>query len=76
MRLRSAFWWTFGASLAPMYFMVAYAQRHGSFDSIGAWYTVYSAVAFSVVLAFAVVGLIAIVGVVRKSDASDPGTER
>jgi hypothetical protein len=52
-------------SAIPLFFYIRYGEQHGSFDSIGTWYTVYSAGAIALVFAAAVVVLAGVARAIR-----------
>ena len=64
--LRTVFTWVVSVSVIPLFFLVRYGETHWRFDSIGSWYTVYSAICFALLLGGVSVGVIAIARGLRK----------
>ena len=64
--LSTAFTWVVSASVIPLFFLVRYGEDHWHFDSIGTWYTVYSAICLALLLGGVSVAVIATMRGIRK----------
>jgi hypothetical protein len=64
--LSTVFTWAFSVSVIPLFFLVRYGEGHWGFDSIGTWYTVYSAIGFALLFGASSVAVVAVTRVIRK----------
>jgi hypothetical protein len=60
--LAKLFTFAFAVSVVPLFFFIRYGGQHGSFDSLGLWYTIYGAVVIALLFGAVV---IAVVGTIR-----------
>jgi len=65
-RLSTVFTWVVSVSVIPLFFLVRYGEEHWRFDSIGTWYTVYSAICLALLFGGVSVAVIAIARAIRK----------
>ena len=70
--LSTVFAWVVSVSVIPLFFLVRYGEDHWRFDSIGTWYTVYSATCLALLLAGLSVAVIAITRGIRKLQRRSP----
>ena len=64
--LAKLFAFAFVVSVVPLFFFIRYGEEHGSFDSIGSWYTIYSAVFIALLFGAVVVAVVGVIGALAK----------
>jgi hypothetical protein len=58
--LAKSFAWAFFLKVIPLFVFIHYGEERGRLDSIGTWYTVYSAIVFALLFGAVIVGVTAL----------------